>query len=172
MTLVIKTAAELIDPALEARWAARRTGQQGNVLRRILRAFVEHGGPVPVEAIAAATPSRPPAAIEETIRALDEQDLIQVADGGVVMAYPFSVAGTAFTVRLADGRERHACCAIDALGVAPMLGEPVRIQSACHHCGAPLTLSARPDGPGPEADGLMVWIGERAEGERRISTSL
>lgn len=172
MTLPIKTAAELLDPALEARWAARRAGRQGQVLRQILRTFVEGGGPVSVTAITAAIPPYSPEAIEETILALDSQDLIQVLDGQVVMAYPFSTARTPFRVRLADGRERYACCAIDALGVAPMVEEPVRIHAECHHCGAPLAFSAGPDGPGPEAEGLMVWIGERAEGQRRISTSL
>jgi len=172
MTLPIKTAEELMDPMLEARWAARRAGRQGQVLQQILRAFVERGGPVPVAAIRASIPHHPPEAIEETIRALDGEDLVQVVDGEVVIAYPFSAAPTPFRVRLAEGRERYACCAVDALGVAPMVGAPVRIDSECHHCGAALTFSAEPDGPGPESDGLMVWIGERAEGERRISTSL
>jgi hypothetical protein len=172
MTLAIKTAEQLIDPALEARWAARRAGRQGEVLQQILRIFVERQGPVPVAAVTAAIPHHPPAAIEETIRALDEQDLVQVVDGQVVMAYPFSATRTPFRVRLAEGRERYACCAIDALGIAPMIGGPVRVHSECHHCGAPLTFSAGPDGPGPEAEGLRVWVGERAEGQRRISTSL
>lgn len=172
MTLPLKTAEELIDAALEARWAARRAGQQGDVLQRILRTFVERGGPIPVGAITGAIPHRPPEAIEETMLALDEQDLIQVADEHVAMAYPFSATRTPFLVRLADGRERYACCAIDALGIAPMVGEPVRVHSACHHCGMPLEFSAGPDGPGPDAEGVMVWIGERAEGQRRISTSL
>ena len=88
------------------------------------------------------------------------------------MAYPFSAAPTAFVVRLADDRERYACCAIDALGVAPMLGESVHVRSQCHHCGATLEFDVAPTGPAADAEGVMVWVGVRGEGERRIATSL
>jgi len=47
-TLEIKTAAELTDPALEARWAARRAARETEVLQRILGTFVDRGGPIPV----------------------------------------------------------------------------------------------------------------------------
>jgi len=164
MELPVKTAEELIDPALEARWAARRSARQGEALQWILRAFVARGGPIPVEGI--------PGAVRDAVPALDADDLIRVHEGRVDLAYPFSAAPTPFAVRLADGRERYACCAIDALGVAPMLGEPVRVRSACHHCGAALEFPVAPDGPGPEAAGLMVWVGPRAEGARRMATSL
>jgi hypothetical protein len=90
----------------------------------------------------------------------------------VELAYPFSAAPTAFVVELGDGRgERFSCCAIDALGLAPMLGRPIRIRSECHHCAAPLALSVSPSGPGPEAAGMMVWVGKRAE-DRRACDSL
>ena len=45
--LEIKTAEELTDPALEARWAARRAARETDVLRHILRIFVDRGGPIP-----------------------------------------------------------------------------------------------------------------------------
>ena len=35
-----------------------------------------------------------------------------------------------------------------------------------------MELSVDPDGPGPEAGGVMVWIGKQARGQRRIATSL
>ena len=34
-----------------------------------------------------------------------------------------------------------------------------------------LELSADPFGPGPGAEGVMVWAGKRCEGERRASTT-
>lgn len=170
MAFEIKTAEELIDPGLEARWAARRTVRQGHVLRRILRIFVEQGGPIPVEQIAAAVPDRAPADVWETLAALDEEDLIQVHEGRVDIAYPFSASPTPFVVRLAAGQERYACCAIDALGVAPMLGQRVDIRSHCHHCGASLELAVTPGGPEGGAERIMVWVAERAEGQRRLTT--
>src|SRR5712691_11849383 len=41
MTFQIKTAAELVDPALEARWTTRRAPRETQILQAILRAFVE-----------------------------------------------------------------------------------------------------------------------------------
>ena len=63
-------------------------------------------------------------------------------------------------------------CAIDALGIAPMLGQRVRVRSRCHHCGEPLELEVDPAGSGLEAEGVMVWVGKQGDGERRASTSL
>jgi len=172
MTLEIRTAEELMDPALEERWTARREKRQADVLQRILREFVERGGPVVVNAITAAFPDRPDRVVRENLGALDEDDLIQVTGDHVVVAYPFSTARTPFVVRLANGAERYACCAIDALGIAPMLGQPVHVRSECHHCRMPREFSTSPHGPGTDAEGVMVWIENRAEGQRRISTSL
>jgi Alkylmercury lyase len=90
----------------------------------------------------------------------------------VDVAYPFSAFPTPFVVQLADGQERYACCAIDALGIAPMLAQRVRIRSRCHHCGEPLELGVAPAGSGLEAEGVMVWVGKQGDGERRASTSL
>ena len=170
--LEIKTADELVDAELEARWALRRAARQTDVLQRVLRTFAERGGPIRVEEIAAALPDRAPEAVRDSLIKLDEDDLIEVRGGRVEIAYPFSAAPTPFVVRLAGGRERYACCAIDALGVAPLLGQRVHVGSQCHHCGTPLEFVVTPDGPGPEAREVMVWVGKRWEGERRIATSL
>ncbi len=171
-TLEIKTAEELTDPALEARWAARRAARAIDVLQRILRTFVHRGGPIPVEDIVAAFQDRRAAEIHEVLIALDGDDLIRVRAGHVDIAYPFSAAPTPFVVRLPDGTERYTCCAIDALGVAPMLGLRVHIRTRCHDCDAPLDFSADPDAPGPEADGVMVWVEKMAEDRGRVLDSL
>ena len=171
MNLEIKTAEELVDRKLEARWAERRQGPQAEVLRWILRAFAERGGPIPIREVETAFPERPAIAVRDELTALDESDLIVLAEHEIPLAYPFSATPTPFLVRLADGRERFACCATDALGIAAMLGARIVIRSRCHHCGEPLELAADATGP-LGAEEVMVWIGKRQEGERRACTSL
>jgi len=168
--LEIKTAEELADPALEARWSERRAARETEVLQHILRIFVERGGPMAVDDVLADFHDR--ASAHDRLRALDGDDLIRVRDGHVDVAYPFSAAPTPFVVRLHDGTERYACCATDALGIAPMLGQPVHIRSRCHHCKGPLNFSVSPDAPGPEADGVMVWFEKHAENRGRALDSL
>lgn len=168
-TLEIKSAGALVDPELEARWAARR---EDRLLHHILRLFLERGGPIRVEEIASAVPGHARDSALASLAELDERDLIWIRDGHVHLAYPFSAAPTAFVVRVDDGRERFVCCAIDALGVSPMLGEPVRVVSECHHCREPIEFPVDPHGPGPEAAGLMVTVAARTPAERRLCRSL
>jgi len=171
MTLQIKNAPELVDPALEARWTTRRLARETDILQAILRAFVERPDPIVVEEFIRAFPERAPDDTRAAVTRLDEDDLIEIRDGRVDLAYPFSTTPTSFVVHLSGRGDRYVCCAIDALGVAPMLGESVRIRSRCHHCGEPIELSADPFGPGPGAEGIMVWAGKRCDGEQRASTS-
>ena len=172
MALEIRTAAELTDPELEARWKTRRAARETEVLQQILRAFVERPGPVEVKQIVAAFADGPPEGIREDLARLDGDDLIQIREGLVDVAYPFSALPTPFVVQLADGQDRYACCAIDALGIASMLGQRVRVRSRCHHCGEPLELGVDQAGSGLEAEAVMVWVGKQGEGERRAATSL
>ncbi|MGH7266868.1 MAG: organomercurial lyase [Candidatus Rokuibacteriota bacterium] len=172
MAVPIKTAAELVDAELEARWAARRAERRADVLRHVLRRFAAEGGPVPVDAVCRAFPGRAPDTVRAELRDLDEKDFLVIREDRVELAYPFSGAATAFAVILPDGGERHACCAIDALGIAPMLRRSIAIRSECHHCRASLGFTVTPAGPGPEADGIMVWVGRRAPDQRRVCTTL
>jgi hypothetical protein len=161
--LVIMTADAL--KALEPleRQAARRAARQQPLVRLILRTFLQRGGPIPVETIVAAAPDADQAAIHDALVTLDDADLIRVRAGQIDMAYPFSGAPTPFRVRLSGGRQCYACCATDALGIAPMVGQAIDITGACHHCGDALQLAATPYGPGPGAEGVMVWFGKRGE---------
>jgi hypothetical protein len=168
-----KTAAELIALDVEGRQAARRSARETELMRAVFRAFVGASGAVKTEDVAAALQGRSHAAVFEELAKLDEEDLIRIRAGRLDVAYPFSAAPTLFVVDLGRGPgERYACCAIDALGLAPMLGQPVQIRSQCHHCAVPLAFSVDPSGPGPEAAGIMVWVGKRAEAERRACDSL
>jgi len=171
MTFQIKSAGELVDPELEARWTTRRAARETEILQSILRAFVERPDPIVVEQFIRAFTEQAPDDSRAALARLDEDDLIQIRDGRVELAYPFSTAPTSFVVHLSGRGDRYACCAIDALGVAPMLGEPVRIRSRCHHCGEPLELSADPFGPRPGAEGVMMWAGKRCDDGRRALIS-
>jgi hypothetical protein len=160
-TLVILTADELKALNPFERQAARRAARQQPLVRLILRTFLERGGPIPVEAIAGRLPDSSAEAVHDTLVALDDDDLIWVRAGQIDIAYPFSGAPTPFRLHLSGGRERYACCATDALGIAPMVGEAVEITSSCHHCGDPLKFAATPHGVGLDAEGVMVWFGKR-----------
>lgn len=173
MTVEIRTAAELIALDVEGRGAARRAARETALLQRVLRAFVDRAGPVLVEEIVAAFPAQAPESVLEALARLDEEDLLRLDAGRVDLAYPFSASRTAFMVDLDEGLgDRYVCCAVDALGIATMLGRRVGIRSRCHHCAGPLELSVDPSGPGPDARGIMVWVGKRVEDERRACDSL
>jgi len=171
VTLQIRTAAELVDPELEARWTTRRAARETEILRAILRTFVARPDPIVVEEFIRAFPERAPDETRAALTRLDEDDLIQIREGRVDLAYPFSTTPTSFVVHLSGRGDRYVCCAIDALGLAPMLGESVRIRSRCHHCGESLEFSVDPSGPGPSAEGIMMWAGKRCADERRALTS-
>src|SRR5258706_336255 len=145
------------------RQAARRATRQQPLVRLILRTFLQRGGPIPVEDIVAGLPDSRAEAVHDALVALDDDDLIRVRAGQIDVAYPFSGPPTPFRLRLSGGRDRYACCATDALGIAPMVGEPIEITSACHHCGEPLKFGATPHGVGRDAEGVMVWVGKRGD---------
>jgi hypothetical protein len=159
----VSTAAARLDADLRARWARRAAIGAGarSALGAILDRFVADGRPIPVAALG------DDAAVAE----LDAHDLVYVSEGHVVLAYPWSATPTAFVVVLADGRERFACCAIDALGIAALLRQPIRVRARCHHCDEPLELAVEPDGP-REDGGLMAWVGDREDLRGKACTAL
>jgi Alkylmercury lyase len=171
-TLVILTADELMALGSLQRQAAHLRARRQPLVRLILRTFLEQGGPIPVEDIIAASRDTQAKAIHDVLATLDDEDIIRVRAGHIDIAYPFSAAPTAFRVRLAGGRERYACCATDALGMAPMVGEPIEITSLCHHCGVPLRFTATPHGVSPAAAGVMVWFGKRVDEGCKAADSL
>jgi hypothetical protein len=168
-SLEITTADVLIALDVEGRGRARRAARETALPRRILRTFVERGGPIPVDELARDDSAQ---ATRQALVALDDDDLIRIRDGHIDLAYPFSASPTPFVAHLRDGGERYACCAVDALGIAPMIGQRVAVRSRCHHCGAPVEFSTAPEGPGPEAAGVMLWVGKRTEERCKVADSL
>jgi hypothetical protein len=166
----IRTAADILTPEREAEWAARRAQRDDPLLRAIWREFVEAGGPVALEAVSRAVPGLAPGALRERAAALDAADLIGLDGDRVALAYPFAAAPNDFEVILPGGRPRYACCAIDALGVAPMLGTAVRLRSRCHRSGASLRFDIDPVvGPLGAPSGGLAWVERRRWGGDRLS---
>jgi hypothetical protein len=94
----------------------------------ILRRFASHGRPSRAELNAEAT--RLGSDLVSALRTLAREDLVHVdSDGEIAVAYPFSGRPTAHRVRFPGGNEVEAMCAIDALGIAPMFGETIEIES-------------------------------------------
>ncbi len=173
MGVEVRTAAELIALDVEGRGPARRAARETAVMRGVLAAFVERPGAVAVDALLTAIPGEAPERVREALAQLDRDDLIRLDGGRVDLAYPFSAAPTPFVVELGGRRgSRYVCCAIDALGIAAMLDEPVGIRSECHHCRAPIALEVDPSGPGPGARDAMVWAARQADADRRACDTL
>jgi hypothetical protein len=163
MRLPRSTAAERMDAEFRARWADRAAvGPAARAtLREIHERFVTDGGTIPLATL------RDPGPVTE----LDAHDLVYASDGRVVLAYPWSGTPTAFVAELPGGRPRWACCAIDALGVAPLVGQPVTVRARCHHCEEPIELTVEPDRP-LTGDPVMAWVGDRGDLRGKACTAL
>ena len=170
--LPLGTADDFIERGRARRLRRRRVARRGSVFSHVLRLFVEHPGPVSHEALAHALPGFTTARLDRELARLDAQDYLVLEDGAVTLAYPFAAVPNAFRIRLANGQERYACCATDALGIAPMLRQRIEVESCCHQSGAPMAFAVNPAGPESAAAGIMVWAGQREVDERRACTSL
>ena len=127
-----------------ARWA-RLTDLERALYFWILRRFAEQGRPSKAE-LSAATEEHA-LDLDRALEALANEDLVHRGeDGEITVAYPFSGRPTAHRVRFPSGHEADAMCAIDALGISAMFGEPIEISSRDPHCGAEIRLSAVPSG--------------------------
>jgi len=158
-----------IRTAIERR--ERRDARQGAVLHEVWQQFLDRGGPLAINDIERAFRDRAASEVRASLTALDEADLLLIEDDVIRLAYPFTTGPNAFAVDVGAGAMRHTCCAIDALGIAPMLGRAVTIRSRCHHCDEPLVIDTEPDGPRslPEA---MVWIAPRDACAARVASGL
>jgi len=72
---------------------------------------------------------------------LHQADVVRLGPAGeVAVAYPFSSAPARHRVRILGGADVFAMCAIDALGVAEMLGVDVEITSNDPYTGHAVTV--------------------------------
>jgi Alkylmercury lyase len=115
------------------RWGRARlawlSDAERNLYRWILRSFA--AGLRPDARAARETASRLGLEPGDALAKLAREDLVHcdAATGDIVVAYPFSGRPTPHRVRIAGQREVDAMCAIDALGIAFMLGEPTETVS-------------------------------------------
>ena len=87
------------------------------------------------------------------------------ANGTIVAPYPFALEETGVAVRLDGENVWHpVMCAVDALGIAPMLGQVVHIRSHCRQTGQPISISVRPTGIRRRRPASSVVIRRRTAG--------
>jgi len=87
-------------------------------------------------------PPQPAELAEAALSQLHAGDFLRLDSAGRIQAaYPFSATPTGHRVQITGGPAVYAMCAIDALGIAPMLGAAVVIRSADPLTGAPITVN-------------------------------
>jgi len=73
------------------------------------------------------------------------EDLVHTDDdGAVLVAYPFSARPRGHRVTIDGGATVEAMCAIDALGIAPMLNQPIEISSKDPMSGSEIRVRLHP----------------------------
>jgi Alkylmercury lyase len=115
------------------------------VHQAILRAFVRTGQ-APSRADLQGVAGAAGVELDPALAELNHADLV-VLDrrGELLAAYPFSAAPTPHCLTLGGGVSVHAMCAIDALGVSAMLGQPVTVTSAQPGTGQQVTVQVDGD---------------------------
>jgi Alkylmercury lyase len=138
-------AAEIPPSKLGPARRARLTEAQRELYFWILRRLATNGRPGSGEVRAAAERLGLDAA--DALETLSREDLVhRGSDGAIAVAYPFSGRPTAHRVRFPTGHEVDAMCAIDALGIAPMFGQPIEIESRDPVTGDEIRARVAPDG--------------------------
>jgi hypothetical protein len=147
-------AAEIPPSKLGPARRARLTEAGRELYFWILRRFATDGRPSSGDLRAAA--ERLGLDTEDALETLSRQDLVHRGrDGEISVAYPFSGRPSAHRVRFPSGHEVDAMCAIDALGIAPMFGEAIEIESRDAGSGAEIRARVA-------ADGSVEWSPESA----------
>lgn len=101
----------------------------------------------------------------DVLTELAAEDYVQVdADGKLRAAYPFSIGPSRHRLHMPGGRDAWAVDAVDALGVAPMTGESVLIESADALTGHPIVVHASVDTTArAEPAGTVIHLGGRRD---------
>jgi hypothetical protein len=131
------------------------------VHQAILRSFAATGhAPEPESLNAAAEPFNAAAALAE----LAAGDFLCLDRAGrITAAYPFSATATAHRVRITGGAGAYAMCAIDALGIAAMLGTSVLISSADPVTAEPIAVTVDASDSDWRPTTAVVFVGRTAD---------
>ena len=143
-------------------------GGQRAIHQQVLRSFATTGGQ-PSAADLEETAARHATTASTALAALHAEDFLQLADGQIRAAYPFSAVPTAHLVDIDGGPRLYAMCAIDALGVAAMLDVPVTITSADPRTGDPVTVTVAAGGRTAtwHPPSAVVFCGRQVSSDRR-----
>jgi hypothetical protein len=145
---------------------ARLSAAERDFYRWILRGFAD--GRIPDAAAAGETASRLGLDPGDAFDKLAREDLVHrdASTGEIAVAYPFSGRQTAHRVRIGRRNEVDAMCAIDALGISFMLGEPTEVVSRDLLTGEEVRIWVDPGGAVRwQPEGAAVFAGsDRCEG--------
>jgi hypothetical protein len=134
------------------------------VHQAVLRAFAATGrAPVPrdLDGVLASTGTD----AGTVVRRLHDLDAIRLApDGTIAVAYPFSATPTRHLVRIGNQIDVYAMCAIDALGIAAMLGQDTAITSVDVSSGQSVIVNTTGERTVWEPADAVVFIGAERDG--------
>jgi hypothetical protein len=130
-----------------------------NVYQAVLRRFAATGRPPePAELEAAERPFD--LAAGQLLAELVAADLLGLDDAGRIrMAYPFSTGPTPHVVAIAGGASVYSMCALDALGIPPMLGVDAVVTSADPVTGAPVKVTFSGGLASWDPPGAVLYVG-------------
>ncbi|HZE65549.1 MAG TPA: organomercurial lyase [Sporichthyaceae bacterium] len=131
------------------------------VQRATLRAMADTGvPPCPAEVDRVAEPFGRSGT--DVLRALAFEDFLTLDQVGHLRAvYPFSIPPTRHLVRMEDGPQVWAMCAIDALGIPGMIDRAVTIDTTDPITAQPITVCIPRDGVRAVSAGPVVFVGRR-----------
>ncbi|WP_219501286.1 alkylmercury lyase family protein [Nonomuraea ceibae] len=135
------------------------------VHQRVLRAFVETGQPPAQKDLdQAAAPYG--SSGSEVMAQLHAADFLRLDHSGVIVAaYPFSPTPTLHRVQISGGPEVYSMCAIDALGIAAMIGRDVTIHATEPGTGQAITVTVSAQGDQVEwkPGSAVVFYGQQED---------
>lgn len=155
----------MLDPIGRAGRGRRAPAERG--LRAVHQAVLRHfaaTGFAPGASDLAAAAAEAGRTVDDVLAELAAEDFLTLNDSGrTEAAYPFSAAPTPHRMRLANGVEGWAMCAIDALGVAAMLHQDGAITSCAPLDDRPITVTFTGGTARWDPVDAVVFVGQRAQ---------